>query len=96
MLFSASPILYWFVSYCTTDETMIKVPIKNEYDVVKLPADISKVETEENLRHSVKNIVTAEILDLRKQTIITKSILVYFLIYFIVGTFMFCNFFPWT
>ncbi|XP_061182805.1 GPI mannosyltransferase 2-like [Saccostrea echinata] len=97
LLFSASPILYWFSAYCTTGEsTLIKVPVRNEYEIMKKTEDISKVEKGENLKHSVKNIITDQIMNFSKQMFVTKLILAYFPIYFVVGTFMYCNFLPWT
>ncbi|XP_062577297.1 GPI mannosyltransferase 2-like [Saccostrea cucullata] len=96
LLFSASPVLYWFSAYCTTGETQTKVPVRNKYDVMKKSEDISNVERVENLQHSVKNIITDQIMNFSQQTFVTKLILAYFLIYFVVGTFMYCNFLPWT
>lgn len=96
MLFSSSPILYWFAAYCTTDETKTQVTIRNEYDVIRPREDIYKVENEENLQHSLKNILTDQIVNFSTQSFVSKLILCYFLFYFTVGTFMFCNFLPWT
>lgn len=96
MLFSSSPILYWFAAYCTTVEAKTQVSIRNEYDVIRPREDIYKVENEENLQHSLKNILTDQIINLSTQSFVSKLILCYFLFYFTVGTFMFCNFLPWT
>lgn len=96
MLFSSSPILYWFAAYCTTDETKTQVTIRNEYDVIRPREDIYKVEKEENPQHSLKNILTDQIVNFSTQSFVSKLILCYFLFYFTVGTFMFCNFLPWT
>lgn len=96
MLFSSSPILYWFAAYCTSDETKTQVTIRNEYDVIRPREDIYKVEKEENLEHSLKNILTDQIINFSKQSFVSKLILCHFLFYFTVGTFMFCNFLPWT
>ena len=96
MLFSSSPLLYWFAAYCTTHETKTKVTLRNEYDVLKSTENFSSVETEDNLKHTVTNILLDQILNFKHQMLATKLILVYFLLYVVVGSIMFCNFLPWT
>lgn len=96
VMFSSSPLLYWFTAWLTTDLTTDTADKVNRYNVMKSVLSQQYVEDVSNLNSKVYNIVTDQLFQWNQCTSLTKLIYLYFLGYTIIGTAAFCNFFPWT
>ncbi|XP_069133374.1 GPI mannosyltransferase 2-like isoform X2 [Argopecten irradians] len=90
MLFSSSPVLYWFTAKVITKDTTNKLKF-NKWDVLRN----YKRNNIPVLDNSDRNILVDQILSSRLD-FKSKLVFVYFLGYFVVGTFLFSNFLPWT
>ncbi|XP_033751632.1 GPI mannosyltransferase 2-like [Pecten maximus] len=92
MLFSSSPVLYWYAARIITKETTdSSKPNFNKWDVLRN----SRREGIQVLDDSQRNVLIDQILSCG-QSYKSKLVFVYFLGYFVVGTFLFSNFLPWT
>ncbi|OWF35457.1 GPI mannosyltransferase 2-like [Mizuhopecten yessoensis] len=92
MLFSSSPVLCWYAARVITEETRDDLRSEvNKWDVISncrrkdIPA----------LDHSKRNVLVDQILS-DGQSYKSKLVFVYFIGYFVIGTFLFSNFLPWT
>lgn len=97
MVFSSSPVLYWYAAYIMTTEAC-EQPRQNynKWDVSGFQSEKHKVETKYNLQHNIRNILMDQIFNFHCQNLQTKLILSYFIGYSVIGTILFCNFLPWT
>ncbi|XP_060079345.1 GPI mannosyltransferase 2-like [Ylistrum balloti] len=92
MLFSSSPVLYWYAARLITKETTeTSRPEFNKWDVIRnyRQKDIPILDG------SKRNMLVDQILS-HGQSFKTRLIFIYFIGYFVIGTFLFSNFLPWT
>lgn len=98
MVFSSSPVLYWYAAYIMTTKEVCEQPHQeyNKWDVTGYQSETHQAETKYNLQHNITNILTDQIFNFKCQNFQTKLILSYFIGYSVIGTVLFCNFLPWT
>lgn len=93
MLFSCSPVLYWFAAkFITTESTKTKV---NPWNVLN-NSRIQQIELELNDIDSYWNILLEQLSNIKEETYSSIFVLSYFVSYFLIGTILFPNFLPWT
>lgn len=88
LIMSASPVVPWLAAILTTREDKAAVPLCDTDN----PEILYKVECRSNLESNTDTILFQEKLD----TDVARSVMMYCLGYFLVGTILFSNHLPWT
>ena len=84
-LFSSSPILYWITAIVVSDSLSLPPSPPSSYSVPLL------------IRTLITQIVaTNQPARVSSSSQMARSIILYFLVYVLLGFFLHCNFYPWT
>ncbi|CAH1787387.1 unnamed protein product [Owenia fusiformis] len=93
---SSCPVIYWYVAMVTSSQEELEEKQTNRYNIFAQVKDKQQSDLQEPEESAFDNLLTRQLRNIHNNSFSINLILLYFSIYFIIGTVLHCNFLPWT